>query len=87
MPPTAIRESLVMKVGSLVVTARDIHTVPMDGELYPNGRGTRAIAKGTVGVILQRPGVDRERQFLVNFVGGHEWWMYHNEIEPWLGDS
>jgi hypothetical protein len=87
MPSTPIKESIVMEVGSLVMTSRDIHTVPMDDSLYPNGRGTRAIAKGTVGIILERPGVARERQFLINFVGGHQWWMYHNEIEPYFGEK
>jgi hypothetical protein len=69
------------------MTARDIHTVAMDDTLYPSGRGTRAIPKGTVGIIIQRPGFAKERQFLVNFVGGQEWWMYHNEIEPYLGEK
>jgi len=71
-----------MMPGSLVETTNEIHTVPMGDPMYPGGNSDRGLPQGTVGIIVCRPSAHRPRQFLVQFVGGMEWWMYHNEIKP-----
>jgi hypothetical protein len=69
--------------GNLVQTAYEVRTLSSpeidgSGEVPPN-----YLPPGTVGIIIKRPDLDRPRQFLVQFVGGHEWWMYTSEIEPY----
>ena len=78
------KESLPMQVGSLVITCREIPTLPVGDSVYQADASTKNIPMGTVGIIIQRPDHARPRQFLVNFVGGREWWMYHNEIQPYI---
>jgi hypothetical protein len=80
--PTIATERPLMIPGSLVMTTHEVRAIPpfeVDGShgAYPNG-----LPAGTVGIIIQRPNTERPRQFLVQFVGGNEWWMYTNEIEP-----
>ena len=76
-----------MMPGDLVETVHEIHTVPMGDPIYPGGDSDRGLAPGTVGIIITRPSDSRPRQFLVQFVGGMEWWMYHNEIQPLLREG
>lgn len=68
--------------GTMVQTSREIHTVAGDPEENYN-----SLPLGTVGIIIQRPNTDRPRQFLVNFVGGRTYWMYTNEIEPYMKEK
>ena len=75
------KESLPMQVGCLVETIDKVFTMP-NSEQGDNIH--RTLEKGTVGIILERPGVDRPRQYLINFVGGETYWMFHNEIQPYI---
>jgi len=71
-----------MKPGSLVQTRETVYTIPnytQDDNLpHPE------LPAGTVGIIMERPNQDRPSQYLVNFVGGQVYWMYHTEIEPYI---
>jgi len=84
MPTKNVKERSVMVPGAMVVTSHEIHTVPGDPNTIHNS-GT--LPEGTVGIIMQLPDVDRPRQFLVNFVGGRTYWMYTNEIQPYMGEK
>jgi hypothetical protein len=85
--PTKTKEYPLMMAGDLVETVHDIHTVPMGDPIYPGGNSDRGLPQGTAGIIICRPSASRPRQFLVHFVGGMEWWMYHNEIQPLLREG
>jgi hypothetical protein len=75
--PTKATESLVLEVGSLVVTPS---RVPKDKRGF-------LIAAGTVGVILQRPQTAYPGQFQVQFVGHQPYWMHGREIAPYFGEK
>jgi len=86
--PIKIRESVVLEVGTLVVTPAHVCSVPQQQRApgvhpLPSMADKIMVESGSVGVILQRPQVERPHQFLVQFVGGESWWMYHNEIRPY----
>tara|TARA_R110002074_G_scaffold387394_1_gene569527 strand:- start:95 stop:346 length:252 start_codon:yes stop_codon:yes gene_type:complete len=70
---------MVFVPGTLIQTKSEVHTVAGDPE-----ENYSSLAAGTVGIIIQRPNLDRPRQFLINFVGGNTYWMYSNEIEPYI---
>ena len=80
--PTTTKEYPLMMPGALVETAHEIHTVPMGDPVYPDTPRAGGLPQGTAGIIVCRPIPERPRQFLVQFVGGVEWWVYHNEIKP-----
>tara|TARA_R110002110_G_scaffold334549_2_gene545466 strand:- start:492 stop:740 length:249 start_codon:yes stop_codon:yes gene_type:complete len=67
--------------GDMVMTSMVVHTIPGDPE---ENYAHPYLPAGTIGIIIQRPDTDRPRQFLVNFVGGRTYWMYANEIEPYI---
>ena len=84
MPTNNVRESTPLMPGAMVITSKEVHTVPGDPEenyAHPH------LPAGTVGIIIQRPHTERPRQFLVNFVGGRTYWMYSNEIEPYIKEE
>ena len=87
MPIHKPKETPVMQVGCLVVTRRNVASIPLDDPIYPGGNEHPGIPAGTVGIILARPKTEKPRQFLVNFVGNREYWMYHNEIEPYIKEK
>lgn len=76
-------EKNAMQPGCLVETTNEIHTVPFDHD----NRGYESLPQGTVGIIIDRPNSERPRQYLVNFVGGETYWMYCNEIQPYMGTT
>jgi len=79
MPSTKVKESVVMGVGSLVETVERVFTMPsyqQEDSIHD------VLEQGTVGIIIERPSKDRPRQYKVNFVGGHTYWMFHSEIAP-----
>lgn len=78
-PTNNVKESPAMNPGTMVQTSHEIHTVPGDPE-----ENYASLPMHTVGIIIQRPNADRPRQFLVQFVGGRTYWMYGNEIEPYI---
>ena len=81
MPTNNVKERELMIPGAMVETSQEIHTVPGDPNTLENyGR----LTAGTVGIILERPNTDRPRQYLVSFVGGRTYWMYTNEIKPYI---
>jgi hypothetical protein len=81
MPTNNVKERELMTPGAMVETSQEIHTVPGDPNTLDNyGR----LEAGTVGIILERPNNDRPRQYLVSFVGGRTYWMYTNEIKPYI---
>ena len=71
-----------MAPGALVMTTHEIHTVPTEAE--ENYAGDPSLSPGTVGIIIERPSVNRPRQYLIAFVGGRTYWMYANEIQPYI---
>jgi hypothetical protein len=82
MPPQTISHPLLMP-GSLVQTAYEVRTLSYS-EIDGSGEAPPTyLPPGTAGIIIERPPIDRPRQFLVQFVGGHEGWMYPTEIEPY----
>ena len=84
MPTNNVKESIIMNVGSLVETADRVFTMPS----YQQEEGLHSVLeKGTVGIIMERPGKERPRQYLVNFVGGQTYWMFHGEIRPYVGEK
>jgi len=73
-----------MNVGSLVQATHDISTIPQNlVEHVKAGDVVSMLPEGTVGIILELS-TSRNRRFLVQWVGGHEWWMYTNEIRPYI---
>jgi len=67
--------------GAMVSTTQEIYTLPKEeGESYDKP----VLPAGTIGIILERPKTDRPRQYLISFVGGLTYWMYTNEIRPYL---
>ena len=85
--PAKATKPVVLALGSLVMTSQEIYTLPgsepLDDPIYPGGRTSKGIAAGTIGIIVKRPDQVHPRQFLVNFLGGSEWWIYATEIEPY----
>jgi hypothetical protein len=81
-------EKLLMVPGSLVVASHRIDSVPKGepSQGWDEEFGS-ALPQGTVGIILERPSLNRPRQWLVQWVGGKEWWMYSNEIKPFILDK
>jgi len=67
--------------GAMVETSHEIYTLPREGE---ESYDDPVMPAGTVGIIIQLPDTDRPRQYLVNFVGGLTYWMYTNEIQPYI---
>jgi hypothetical protein len=79
------KESRPMEVGCLVETTDKVFTMPSYEE---EDEGLHHILeKGTIGIIINRPSSERPRQFLINFVGGQTYWMFHNEIQPYMGEK
>lgn len=78
-----ISERSLMAPGNLVIASHRVDSVPNDksSKEWDSEFGS-ALPQGTVGIILERPSLNRPRQWLVQWVGGKEWWMYSNEIEP-----
>jgi len=90
--PIEIRESLVLAVGTLVITPMKVHSVPVQIRApgvhpVPDLSHKTIVEAGTVGIIIERPKTDRPRQFLVEFVGNKRYWMYGHEIEPYRGEK
>ena len=84
MPSNNVSERVVMQVGALVETTDKIFTLPSHSEVD----GLHDILdKGTVGIIVKRPTHGKPRQYLINFVGGREYWMFSNEIKPYMGEK
>ena len=84
MPTNNVKESIVMSVGSLVETVERVFTMPS----YQQEDSIHDILeKGTVGIIIKRPGAERPRQYLINFIGGQTYWMFHGEIRPYVGEK
>ena len=85
--PTKATKPVVLALGTLVKTSQEIYTLPgfepLDDPIYPGGRTSKGIAAGTIGIIIERPDQVHPGQFLVNFLGGSEWWIYATEIEPY----
>jgi len=84
MPSNNVKEKKVMEVGSLVETTDKVFTLPSKDGV---GMIHDILDKGTVGVIIERPNTERPRQYLINFVGGQTYWMFHNEIQPYFGEK
>ena len=83
-PMKRVKESSPMEVGCLVETTDKVFTMPS----YQQEDGIHnVLEKGTVGIIMERPGAERPRQYLVNFVGGQTYWMFHGEIQPYMGEK
>ena len=90
--PIKVRESLVLSVGTLVVTPRRVCSVPEQVRStgvhpLPSLSHKIIVEAGTVGIIIERPKTDRPKQFLVEFVGNKRYWMYGHEIEPYRGEK
>lgn len=86
--PTKVSESLVMAVGTLVITPRQVHSLPTQHRSpgvhpLPDMSQKIIVEAGTIGIILERPKSDRPKQFLVEFVGSKRYWMYGYEIQPY----
>jgi hypothetical protein len=79
-----VKESLPMEVGCLVITKDQVFTMPSN-EQQDNLH--HVLEKGTVGIIVKRPNSERPRQYLINFVGGETYWMFHGEIQPYMGEK
>jgi hypothetical protein len=82
MPPQTISHPLLMP-GSLVQAAYAVRTLSYSEIDGSDGEEPGYLPPGTAGIIIKRPPLDHPRQFLVQFVGGHEGWMYPTEIEPY----
>ena len=79
-----VRERELMKPGAMVETTDEIYTIPdEEGESYDEP----ILPPGTIGIILERPKTDRPRQYLISFVGGRHYWVYTNEIQPYMGEK
>ena len=63
MPTNNVKESIVMSVGSLVETVERVFTMPS----YQQEDNSHILEKGTVGIIIKRPGAERPRQYLDQF--------------------
>ena len=92
MPIKITKESVVLEVGTLVITPSRVCSIPQyagpfTSNSYPNMADKVIVEPGSIGIILQRPQAERPRQFLVQFVGGGSWWMHHNEIEPYTKET
>ena len=82
MPSKIVSHPLFMP-GSLVQTAHEVRALSYSEIDGSDGDDPGYLPPGTAGIIIKRPPLDRPRQFLVQFIGGYEWWMYTNEIEPY----
>tara|TARA_R110000744_G_scaffold376333_1_gene490515 strand:- start:1652 stop:1933 length:282 start_codon:yes stop_codon:yes gene_type:complete len=88
--PTKATESVVLALGTLVMTKNQVCSLPSQQRL-PGGHPVSdmsdkvIVEAGTVGVIIQRPDTIRPRQFLVQFVGNETYWMYSGEVTPYKG--
>jgi len=82
MPTKTISYPLLMP-GNLVQTAYEVRALSFCEIDGAKSSPPNCLPPGTAGIIIKRPDHDRPRQFLVQFVGGQEWWMYTNEIEPY----
>jgi len=83
IPP--VTEKSLMAPGSLVIASHKIDTVPKSESPHAwDAEFGSSLPQGTVGIILERPSDTRPRQWLVQWLGGKEWWMYTNEIKPYL---
>lgn len=76
-----------MLPGCLVETSRTISSIPIDDPIYPGGAEKTGLDAGLVGIILDAPNTARPRQYLVSFVGGKTYWMFANEIQPYMGEK
>ena len=82
MLPKTISHPLLMP-GSLVQTAYEVRTLSYSEIDGSDGEEPSCLPPGTAGIIVKRPDQVHPRQFLVNFLGGSEWWVYAIEIEPY----
>jgi hypothetical protein len=85
MPSNNVRERKVMHVGALVETTDKIFTLPNHNSQQDNLHDV--LDKGAVGIIVKGPNHGKPRQYLINFVGGREYWMFSNEIQPYMGEK
>jgi len=82
--PTKTTETSLMLPGCLVETTHEVRAVPPFETVSGTAEYSVGLPAGTVGLIIALPQGDRPRQYLIQFVGGQEWWMYTNEIAPHL---
>jgi len=76
-----VKERELMIPGAMVETSQEIYTLPEeDGESFEDP----SLPAGTIGIILERPNTERPRQYRISFVGGRTYWMYTNEIRPYI---
>jgi hypothetical protein len=81
--PTKISESSLFSRGKLVQSCQDLYsTSPIDGDGGDDERGI--VRCGTVGIILDGPTPERQRQYEVQFLKNIVWWVNASEIEPFL---